>query len=157
MAEIAVAQGSLRCNHMQTHRLGPFRTNRTELFFKGVFIKWTNPLDFEIIPTNNILPAHHLLITFPPTSWLLLPWQASPHGKVRGDMISRPGSLRTSEIPIPLLVSLAVMHHCHHPPALPFRDWQHFTKPVLILTEEFSSTFVPRCFPVLYPISRSGT
>jgi len=42
------------------------------------------------------------LITFPPTSWLLLPWQASPPGKVRGDaanpMISRPGSLSTSEI-----------------------------------------------------------
>jgi len=90
-----------------------------------------------------------------PTSWLLLPWQASPHGKVRGDaanpVISRPGRLRTSEIPIPLLVSSAVTHH------RPFRDWHLFTKPVLILTEEISSTSTPRCFPVLYPISRSGT
>jgi len=32
-----------------------------------------------------------------------------------------------------------------------------FTKPVLILAEEFSSTFVPRGYAVLYPISRSGT
>ena len=30
-------------------------------------------------------------------------------------------------------------------------------KLVLILTQEISSTFVPRCFPVLYPISCSGT
>jgi len=97
------------------------------------------------------------LIKFPPRSWLLLSWQASPPGKVRGDaanpVTSRPGRLRTSEIPIPLLVSSAVTHHCHHRPALPFRDW----KPVLILTEEISSTLVPLCFPVLYPISRSGT
>jgi len=34
----------------------------------------------------------------------------------------------TSEIPMPLLVSLAVTHHCHHWPALPFRDWHAFTK-----------------------------
>ena len=51
----------------------------------------------------------------------------------------------------------AVTHHCHHRPALPFRDWHPFTKPVLILTEDISSTFVPRGFAVLYPISRSGT
>jgi len=101
------------------------------------------------------------LITFPPTSWLLLPWQASPPGKVKGDaanpVMSRPGRLRTSEILIPLLVSSAVTHHCHHQPALPFRDWHPFTKPVLILTEEISSTFVPWCFPVLYLILRSRT
>ena len=101
------------------------------------------------------------LSTFPPMSWLLLPWQASPHGKVRGNaanpVISRPGRLRTSEIPMTLLVSSAVTHHCHHWPALPCRDWHPFTKPVMILTEEISSTFVPQCFPVLYPISRSGT
>ena len=63
--------------------------------------------------------------------------------------------LRTSEIPIPLLVSLAMTHRYHHRHALPFRDWYPFTKPVLIF--KISSTFVPRCFPVLYPISRSGT
>jgi len=63
----------------------------------------------------------------------------------------------TSEIPIPLLVSSVVTHHCHHWPALSFRNWHPFTKLVLILTDEISSTFVPRCFPVLYPISRSGT
>ena len=87
-------------------------------------------------------------VTFPPTSWLLLPWQASPPVKVRGDaanpLISRPGRLRTSEIPIPLLVSSAVTHHCHHRPALLFRDWHPFTKPVMILTKEISSTFVLR-------------
>ena len=100
-------------------------------------------------------------ITFPPTSWLLLPWQASPPGKCRGDaanpVISRLGRLRTSEILIPLLVSSAVKHDCHHRPALPFRSCHPFRKQVLILTEEISSTFVPRCFPILYPISRSGT
>ena len=41
--------------------------------------------------------------------------------------------LRTSEIPIPLLVSSVVTHHCHHRPALPFRDWHPLIKPVLIL------------------------
>ena len=98
--------------------------------------------------------AHYIC----PWSLLLLPWQASPPGKFRGDaanpLISRPSRLRTSEIPMPLLVSLAVTHHCYHQPALPFRDWHPFTKPVLILTEEISSTFVPRGFAVLYPISR---
>ena len=38
-----------------------------------------------------------------------------------------------------------------------FRDWGASAKPVLILTEEISSTFVPRYFAVLYLISRSGT
>ena len=62
---------------------------------------WPSPggADFEIIPTNNILPDHHLepvsrLITFPNTSCLLLTWQTSPPGKVRGDaanpLMSRP-------------------------------------------------------------------
>ena len=51
-------------------------------------------------------------------------------------LISRPGKLRTSEISMPLLVSSAVTHHCHHRPALPFRDWYPFTKLVLILHEE---------------------
>jgi len=57
-------------------------------------------------------PPVSRLITFPPTSWLLLPCQASPPGKVRGDtanpVISRLGRLRTSDIPIPLLVSSVV-------------------------------------------------
>jgi len=95
------------------------------------------------------------------TSWLLLPWQASPPAKVRSDaahpMISTPHRLRKSEIPMPKSVSSAVMHHCHHRPALPFRDWHPFTKPVLILSKEISSTFEPRGYAVLYPISRSGT
>jgi len=77
-------------------------------------------------------PPVSRLITFPPTSWLLLPWQASPPGKVRGDaanpLISRPGRLSTSETPIPLLVSSAVTHHFHHRPALPFRDWHPLTE-----------------------------
>ena len=36
-----------------------------------------------------------------PTSWLLLPWQTSPPGKVRSDTASTPHRLRTSEIPMP--------------------------------------------------------
>jgi len=106
-------------------------------------------------------PPVSRLITFPPTSWLLLPWQAGPPGKVRSDaahpVISTPHRLRTSEIPMPKSVSSAVTHRKHHRPALPFRDWLPFTKPVLILAEEISSTFVPRGYAVLYPISRSGT
>jgi len=89
------------------------------------------------------------LITFPPTSWLLLPWQASPHGKVREDaanpVISRPGRLCTSEISILLLVCSAVAHHCHHRPALPFRDWHPFTKPVLILSQLLYLSVSPFC------------
>ena len=102
-------------------------------------------------------PSVSRLITFPPTSWLLLPWQTSPPGKVRGDaahpLISTPHRLRTSEIPMPKSVYSAVTHRCHHRPALPFRDWQL----VLISAEKISSTFVPRGYAVLYPISRSGT
>jgi len=82
------------------------------------------------------------LITFPPTSWLLLPWQASPPGKGRSDaahpVISTPHRLCTSEIPMPKSVSSAVTHRCHHQPALSFQDWHPFTKPVLILAEEVS-------------------
>jgi len=100
-------------------------------------------------------PRVSRLITFPPTSWLLLPWQASPPGKVRSDeahpLISTPHRLRTSEIPMPKSVSSAVTHRCHHQPALPFRDWHPFTKQVLILVEEISSTFVPRCYAVFSP------
>jgi len=63
------------------------------------------------------------LFTFPPTCWLLLPWQESPHGKAASEavnpVISTPHRLRTSEIPMPKLVSSAVTHHCQH--ALPFR------------------------------------
>jgi len=124
--------------------------------------------DFEIIPTSNIFPAHHLWagsLHFPPRAGCFF------HGRqVRPEkseatrpipvwswVKSRPGRLRTSEIPMPLLVSSVVTHHCHHWPALPFRDWHPFTKPVLILTEEISSSFVPRGFAILYPILRSGT
>jgi len=93
--------------------------------------------------------------TIHPTSWLLLPWQASPPGKVRSDaanpVISTSHTLRTSEIPMPKSVSSAVMHRCHHQP-----HWHPFTKPVLILKEEISSTFVPGG-SVLYTISGSGT
>ena len=71
-------------------------------------------------------PSVSRLITFSPTSWLLLPWQASPPGKVRSDaahpVISTPHRLRTSEILIPNSVSSAVTHRCHHRPALPFQD-----------------------------------
>ena len=106
-------------------------------------------------------PPVSRLITFPPTSWLLLPWQPSPPGKVRSDaahpVISTRHRLRTSEIPRPKSVSSAVTHRCHHRPALPFRDWHPFTNPVLILAKEISSTVVPRGFAILYPISRSGT
>jgi len=101
-------------------------------------------------------PPVSRLITFSPKRWQA----ASPPGKVRGDatnpLISRPGRLRTPKIPMLLLVSSAVTHHCYHRPALLFRDWNPFTKPVLILPKEISSTFVPRGFAVLYPISRSG-
>jgi len=38
-----------------------------------------------------------------------------------------------------------------------FRDWRAWAKLVLILAKEISSTFVPRDFAILYPISRSGT
>jgi len=89
-------------------------------------------------------PRVSRLITFPPTSWLLLPWQASLPGTVSSDaahpVISTPHRLRTSEIPLPKSVSSAVTHRCHHRPALPFRvrDWHPFTKPVLTLVEKFS-------------------
>ena len=106
-------------------------------------------------------PPVSRLITFPPKSWLLLQWQASPPGKVRSDaahpVISTPHRLRTSEILMPKSVSSAVTHRCHRRLTLPFRDWNPFTKPVLILGEEISSTFVPRGYAVLYTISRSGT
>jgi len=98
-----------------------------------------------------------------PTSWLLLPWQASPPGTVksqrrRGQSCDiKTGHTSASEIPMPLLVSSVVTHHYHHRPVLPFQDWHPFTKPSLILTEEISSTFVPRGFVVVYPILRSGT
>ena len=82
------------------------------------------------------------LITFPPTSWLILPWQASPPGNVRSNaahpVISTPHRLRTSEIPMPKSVRSAVTHRCHHRPALPFQDWHPFTKPALILAEKLA-------------------
>jgi len=74
-----------------------------------------------------------MLITFPPTSLLILQWQASPLGNVRSDaahpVISTLHRLRTSEIQMPKSVSSAVTHRWHHLPALPFRDWHPFTKP----------------------------
>ena len=65
------------------------------------------------------------LITFPPTSWLLLPWQAK---SVRKSQRRRGQSrdIKTghiSEIPMPLLVSSAVTHHAS---ALHFRDLAPF-------------------------------
>jgi len=92
-------------------------------------------------------------------TFLLFTWSQSR--KVRSDtahpVISTPHRLRTSEILMPKSVSSAVTHCCHHRPALPFWDWHPFTKPVLILAEEISSTFVPCGYAVLYTISRSGT
>ena len=70
--------------------------------------------------TNNQKPSR--LITFPPTSWMLFPWQSSSPGKVTSDaahpIISTPHRLRTSEIPMPKYVSSVVTHRCHHGPAL---------------------------------------
>jgi len=94
-------------------------------------------------------PPVSRIIIFPPTRWLLLPWQGSPPEKIRSDaahpVISTPQRLHTSEIPLPKSVSSAVTHRCHHRPALPFQDWHPFTKPVLILAEENSSTFCSSC------------
>jgi len=116
----------------------------------GPTSRWSPRTTFACSP-----PVSRHITFHPGTSWLLLPWQASPPGKVRGDaanpMISRPGRLHTSEISILLLVSSAVAHHCHHRPLWPFQDWHPFTKPVLILTKEINSTFVPR-FPRFVPV-----
>jgi len=78
------------------------------------------------------------LITFSPTSWLILPWQASPPGQDRGDaanpVISRPGRhLWDPDSAVGELGGDALT-----PSAFPFRDWHPFTKPVLILTEELA-------------------
>jgi len=78
--------------------------------------------NFEIIPTNNILHTHHL-------------WAGSlhfSHELVTSCMIGKSARksqrrrsqsrdrLRTSEIPIPLLVSSAVTHHCHSSACIAF-------------------------------------
>jgi len=86
--------------------------------------------------TFCLSPSVSKLITFSPTSWLLLPWQASPPRKVKSNaahpMISTPHRLRTSETLMLKAVSSAVTHRCHHRPALPFQDWNPFTNTVLI-------------------------
>jgi len=106
---------------------------------KAKYTRWGRLWDHTHEQYFACSPPVSRLITFPPTSWLLVPWQASPPGKVRNDvahpLISTPHRLRTSEIPMPKCVSSAVTHRCHHRPALPFRDWHPFTKPVLILAE----------------------
>jgi len=99
---------------------------RALAFFVSVRICYTllislGGVDFEIIPTNN--PPVSRLISFSPTYSLLLPWQSSPTGNVGSEaanpVVSRPGRLRTSEIPKPLSVSLVMTPSCHHLPALP--------------------------------------
>jgi len=125
---------------------------------KGVshFTRWGQLWDHTHEQQFACSPPVSTLLTFPFTSWLHIQWQASPPEKIRSDaahpVISTPHRLRTSQIPIPKSVSVVVTHHCHHRPALPFRDWHPFTKPVLILPEAISSTFVPRCYAVLYPV-----
>jgi len=55
---------------------------------------------------------------------VLLPWQASQTGNVgceaANPVVSRPGKVRTSEIPKPLSVSLVMTPLRHHLPALPY-------------------------------------
>jgi len=63
------------------------------------------------------------LISFSPTCSLLLLFQASPTGnegsEAANPVVSRPGRLRTSEIPKPLSVSLVMTPPGHHLLALP--------------------------------------
>jgi len=63
-------------------------------------------------------------ISFCPKCSLLFQWQqASPTSNVGSEtanpVVSRPGRLRTSEIPKPLSVSLVITPPRHHLPALP--------------------------------------
>jgi len=86
-------------------------------------------------PHEQHLPAHHLW-SFCPTCSLIHQWQASPTCSVGSEaanpVVSKPGRLRTSEIPMPLSVSLVMMPPRHHLPALPFEigelrpNWYYF-------------------------------
>ena len=110
----------------------------------------------EIIPTNKIQPVSchwEGSFRFPPRACCLFS--------------GRPAKLTVLEAkrPIPVInpalwhTEAAVSELCASSPSSAciafFNRWAS-AKPVLILAKEICSTFAPRGFTVLYPISRSG-
>ena len=104
---------------------------------------------------EGLLPPVRRRISISPMCLLLLPWQASPAGKVRSEaanpMVSRSGRLRTSLSQIPNALSVNSADASSPSSAcIAFREWQASAKPLLILAEEICWTFVPRDFAVWY-------
>jgi len=104
-------------NTVPTMRLDLGFTLSGDFFFFGRTLRLSPRTRFYL------RAATEQAISFSPTCWLLLPWQASTTGNIgynaANPVVSTPHRLRSSEIPKPLSVSLVVMSPRHHQPALP--------------------------------------